>query len=451
MAYTIKIADGVADPSVAEVGDLVTITAFDKSDVGKVFKQWVQVGTAITFTNAKSRVTTFTMPAQDVTIGAEFEDIPIVITVRNGSYSLLSATYGSTCTITATNRVKEGYIFKEWSVRSGDVVLADASKDTTTFQIGIQNVIVEALYNYIYYPITVGYGTPSQDKGHVGEEISVSAFDRSQEGKVFNKWVLEKGNTKFADYTSPNTTITFAASDIVGWASYTDIDRTISVTHGTASKPTGIKDDTITITATDRTPEGYYFTNWTVEKGGVALKDSTSEKTTFQVVLSDVEVTAHFDFIEYALKITNATASTGKTAHIGETVTLTADDKTASNLRFDHWEIHKGLITIADENVASFVMVPSEIEIEAVYVQKSKPIDQDNFTILQGRRDKIYGIVESKVSYSRYNTTAKDNSTKEMGFKWLTPEDGVQGASGRDTATHLIEGYMVISKNQSED
>ena len=96
-------------------------------------------------------------------------------------------------------------------------------------------------------------------------------------------------------------------------------------------------------------------------------------------------------------------------------------------------------------------MVPSEIEIEAVYVQRSKPIDQDNFTILQGRRDKIYGIVESKVSYSRYNTTAKDNSTREMGFKWLTPEDGVQGASGRDTATHLIEGYMVISKNQSED
>lgn len=451
MAYNIKISDGVADPSVANAGELITITAYDKSDVGKVFKQWLQIGNSITFANPKSRVTTFTMPAENVTIGAEFEDIPIVITVRNGSFSLLTATYGSECKITATNRVKEGYVFKEWVVRSGDVTLTDYSSSTTTFKIGIQNVIVEALYDFIEYPITVGYGTPSQDKGHVGEEISIEAFDRSLEGKSFLKWVMDKGNTTFHNPNSPTTTLIFAASDINCWASYVDIVRAVSVVHGTASKSSGIKNDKITIKATDRTPEGYYFTHWTVNSGDVTLADYNSATTTFQVVLQDVEVEAHYDFIEYELKITNATASTGKTAHLGQEVTLTADDKTASNLRFDHWEIHKGLITIADEQVASFIMIPSEIEIEAVYVQKSKPLDQDNFTKLNGRRDKLYGIVDSKISYSRANVTAEDTNTREMVFNWKTPDDGAQGASGRDSTTHVAEAFMVISRNQLDE
>lgn len=448
--YNVTISDGVANKTTAQVGDVVEVTANNLSAQGKVFKQWVTTDKEIVFANKTQSPTTFTMPPRNVIIGAEFEKYSVSITVRNGTATYDSSTSGSECKIIANNRTKEGLVFREWRVGSGDIILGDSTSSTTTFKIGIQNVIVEALYDNITYSITVAFGTPSVSNGIIGDVVELEAFDRSNEGKVFSKWVVERGGVGLGDATSATTTISFGAGDIVIRAEYEDIVRQVKVVDGVAKTLKGIKGDTITISANDRTPEGYKFDHWECEQGGVSFARATSNSTTFQIQLDDVVVVAHYDFIEYPITAKNATASQA-TAHIGEEVTLTADDKSDSNLKFDHWKINKGSIRIADTSTATFTMIPSIIEIEAVYVQKAKPIDQSNYTTLQGRRDHLYGIIDSKVNYSKVSFNAGDKNMREIVWNYTTPEDGSQGATMRDTRYHVVEASLTISKNQNDE
>ena len=447
--YKIQISDGTANPVQGIAGTLITITANSKANIGKAFKQWVQVQGGAVLENAQSETTTFTMPRSDVVIGAEYKDVSIDVLVRNGSYVSSSGKnnyYGSTITITANDRSKEGLKFVEWKVISGDVVLTDASASKTTFLADTKNVILEATYDYEIYQASIGFGLASSYSGKIGDTITIEAFDRSEEGKVFSKWVFNVGSPK--DYYSPTTTITFGADRLDGWAEYTDIPRTYKITYGTADKKSAIKDEKVTITATDRTPEGYKFKTWKFISGDTTLNDLTSPTTFFIVNLTDVEVEAEYDFIEYAITTKNATSDKA-TAHLGEIVTLTAEDKTDSNLKFSEWEILKGLINIPQTNPASFTMIPSEVEIEAKYVQKSKPLDQSNYVSVSGIPDKLYGLIESKVAFSKNDYT--NSGDREMTFEWSTPEDGQQGALLRDTLYHVVEASLVVSKNQNDE
>ena len=446
--YKIQISDGTANPVQGVAGTLITITANSKANIGKAFKQWVQVQGGAVLENAQSETTTFTMPRSDVVIGAEYQNVPISLTIRNGSYksSLGADYYGATITITANDRTSEGWQFKTWKVISGGVTLKDETQSTTTFELGTAAVILEAEYELITYTANIGFADASSYTGNIGDTIAITAFDRSTEGKVFWRWVFSIG-VPAETYTSP-TTITFGADRLDGWAEYKDIVRQINVENGKCSSSTGIMGDTITITANDRTPEGYKFKTWKIIKGDVTIKDLLNAKTTFQVVLEDVEIVAEYDFIEYAIATKNATSDKA-TAHLGEIVTLTAEDKTDSNLKFSEWEILKGLINIPQTNPASFTMIPSEVEIEAKYVQKSKPLDQSNYVSVSGIPDKLYGLIESKVAFSKNDYT--NSGDREMTFEWSTPEDGQQGALLRDTLYHVVEASLVVSKNQNDE
>lgn len=446
--YKIQISDGTANPVEAVAGTKVTITANSKANIGKGFKQWVQVQGGAVLENPQSEITTFTMPRSDVVIGAEYQNVAINVTIRNGSYksSLGADYYGSTITINANDRTGEGLQFKTWKVISGGVTLGDLTKSTTSFTLGTAAVILEAEYELITYNANIGFADASSYTGNIGDTITITAFDRATEGKVFWRWVFSIGVP--ADTYSSTTTITFGADRLDGWAEYKDIVRQINVENGKASSSTGIKDDTITITATDRTPEGYKFKTWKIIKGDITLKDELNARTTFQVVLEDVEIVAEYDFIEYAIKTTNATSDKA-TAHLGEIVTLTADDKTDANLKFSEWEIIKGLINIPQTNPASFTMIPSEVEIEAKYIQKAKPIDTSDYVSLSGIPDKLYGLIVSKIAYSKTEIT--NNGDREMTFSWRTPEDGQQGALLRDTLYHVVEASLVVSKNQKDE
>ncbi|MBP5654952.1 MAG: S-layer homology domain-containing protein [Clostridiales bacterium] len=69
------------------------------------------------------------------------------VTVNNdegvtGTASIAKGTKGTKVTLKAS--VKEGYQFKGWQVVSGDVTLADAKKNTTTFTIGSKDVVIKA-------------------------------------------------------------------------------------------------------------------------------------------------------------------------------------------------------------------------------------------------------------------------------------------------------------------
>jgi len=158
--YTLTVTDGTAKVNgqtvtSAKAGDVVTITA-KTADSGYRFKNWQTVSGTPSLASVTSETTTFTMPTENVSLKAIFEQIPpsnttYTLTVTNGSAKVngqtaTSAKAGDVVTITA-NAPATGYTFKSWSVKSGKITLANANSATTTFTMPASNVSVAAQYD----------------------------------------------------------------------------------------------------------------------------------------------------------------------------------------------------------------------------------------------------------------------------------------------------------------
>ena len=141
--YAITVMNGTADKTEATEGETVTITA-DMPASGKTFDKWT--GSGVAFENATAPVTTFEMPANNVTVKATFKKLPGVktykIVVVNGKADKEKATAGETVTLTA-NAAPAGKVFDKWT---GGATFEDATSPTTTFVMPAKAVTPKALY-----------------------------------------------------------------------------------------------------------------------------------------------------------------------------------------------------------------------------------------------------------------------------------------------------------------
>ncbi len=80
--YNVTVLNGSSNPeNTAYSGDVVSIGA-DYLGARKKFKNWTSDSPGVTFENADNGRTTFVMPINDVTISANYEDVPIVPTPK---------------------------------------------------------------------------------------------------------------------------------------------------------------------------------------------------------------------------------------------------------------------------------------------------------------------------------------------------------------------------------
>ena len=134
---------------------------------GKVFDKWTceTDGVTIEFASATSAETTFTMPAGDITVKANYREVEeapsFEIKVEGGTGA---GTYkeGESVTVTA-NEPEEGKIFKGWKDESGNIV---STEKVYTFTVSGE-VSLTAVYED--KPTggdgTGGDKTPEPDKG----------------------------------------------------------------------------------------------------------------------------------------------------------------------------------------------------------------------------------------------------------------------------------------------
>ncbi len=157
--YAVTVTGGTATVAAgtpitrAMEGVEVTVTA--QAPGGKHFVKWVVKAGGVTLANETSATTTFIMPANDVTIEAEFAENPVeayTLTVINGTASVAAGTpitdkieQNTVVTVTA-NAPETGKVFDKWVVLEGNVTLADATKATTTFTMPASAVKLEATY-----------------------------------------------------------------------------------------------------------------------------------------------------------------------------------------------------------------------------------------------------------------------------------------------------------------
>lgn len=148
--YSVTVEGGTADKTAYAAGETVKITAPDELAGGR-FDNWSTDSKDVTFADAKAAITTFTMPANAVTVKANFKTAPVppvaeyTVTVTNdgngtAKASPAKAQAGTKITLSATPN--SGYHFKEWKVEKGGVTIA---KDNT-FTMPAGDVTVKAVF-----------------------------------------------------------------------------------------------------------------------------------------------------------------------------------------------------------------------------------------------------------------------------------------------------------------
>ena len=210
--YAVTVTGGTATVAAgtpitrAMEGVEVTVTA--QAPDGKHFAKWVVKAGGITLANETSATTTFTMPANDVTIEAEFAENPVeanTLTVIKGTASVAAGTLitdkveqNTVVTVTA-DAPEAGKVFDKWVVLEGNVTLADATKATTTFTMPGNDVKIEATYKDAPPSHTHSYGTEWKydDTNHwhaceCGDKADIAAHSASE-------WIVDTAATETAD------------------------------------------------------------------------------------------------------------------------------------------------------------------------------------------------------------------------------------------------------------
>ena len=210
--YAVTVTGGTATVAAgtpitrAMEGVEVAVTA--QTPDGKHFVKWVVKAGGVTLANETSATTTFTMPANDVTIEAEFAETPVeayTLTVIKGTASVAAGTpitdkieQNTVVTVTA-DAPEAGKVFDKWVVLEGNVTLADATKATTTFTMPGNDVKLEATYKDASPSHTHSYGTEWKydDTNHwhaceCGDKADIAAHSASE-------WIVDTAATETAD------------------------------------------------------------------------------------------------------------------------------------------------------------------------------------------------------------------------------------------------------------
>ena len=194
----------------------VTVTAPEKE--GFTFSYWEADGVPEGTDTTRATIT-FTMPANNVTLKAQYtENAPktykldvsdATITLKDGSdvTDLTAVPVGTELVATAPE--KDGYTFTGWEV-TGLPADVDTTKATISFKMPANNVTLKPQYEKNTYTLTVN-GKPEQRT--FGEEVTLTA--RKPEGMTFSYWEIKKGLAADAvDVHSETITFTMPANDV---------------------------------------------------------------------------------------------------------------------------------------------------------------------------------------------------------------------------------------------
>ena len=375
-----KAYAGGEEITTAKKGTEVTIKADDLG--GKVFDRWEIVSGNVTLEDANKAETTFTMPAESISLRAVYNTIHSIHTTFCTA-DPASAIKGTEITVTAETR--EGYEFDGWAVSDGVKLTEDGL--TAKFTMPDNDVTIEAKYKQ-YHSIEVPKGVATDAEGNPissaveGTEIWIE-IDREQRNPdefEFKRWLSTPDDLEIANRKAERTHFTMPDEDVTVEATFLHL-REITVHDGTTyveGEEGGIAKAGQTVTVKADEIPGLKFDHWTVDSENVTLTtvDEATGEATFEMVNEPVELTAHYKAMVTVFsdpaKFSEDTGeeSVIEWADVGEMANITAeiDEKTFPGMVFDYWEI----VTPADlktENIESqtieFKVPKSEVKLVA--------------------------------------------------------------------------------------
>jgi uncharacterized repeat protein (TIGR02543 family) len=217
-------ASDVTNASPYTAGTVVNIRAV--AAAGSRFASWT--ATAGAFGSATAGNTTFTMPAQNVTVTANFVGVYnlMIIVDPGGSGNATDLTnaspYPAGTVVNIRAVAAAGYRFVSWMATAG--AFGSATAGNTTFTMPAQDAIVfanfVAVYNLTMAVAPGGSGNATDltnaSPYAAGTLISIRAV--SNQGYVFANWTAPAG--AFGSATTENTTFTMPAQNVTVTANF---------------------------------------------------------------------------------------------------------------------------------------------------------------------------------------------------------------------------------------
>lgn len=342
-------------------GSEVRLTADEVSEY--TFTGWTVVDGPLELTKEQqaAQTLTFSMPAGDVEITAEYEINKHTLTVESGSGSG-TVEVGKKVTVKA-DKPKAGYEFSSWKVLDGNVTLKDSNATQTTLIMPDEDVTISALYTELDYQLVVN-GADGSGSYTYGKAVRLIAGEVS--GKTFSHWTVVSGDLELDEKAAASQDLRFEmpASDVEITAEYVVNKHRVTVTNGSGS---GVFDtgSTVQISA-QKAAIGYEFSTWKVTSGTVTLKDAASEKTSFTMPDENVQLAA--EYVKTAYKVTVNNGQGSGDYYYKDSVTISASPM-KDGMTFSGWTVDKGGLKFQDPSVLSitFSMPAKEVTLTAHY------------------------------------------------------------------------------------
>ena len=460
----------VTDPTEFFAGDVITV-APDNSDTRYQFVRWDAIeGIAKTdlTVDENTNNATFTMPDTDVTIHARRNRL-FTVSVDNGSVTKGTGIPGTEVTATAT--VGENQKFDHWEVTFADkdvkladigLKKADLTNPKITFNIPKSNVSLKAVCKDMH-TVTIN-GKEVRTEKVEGDSITINAAEAGVSLDKFERWKTNDLPLSEAELTNPSLTFTMPNSDVV----LEIVEKetyTVTVNHGKANgaKTVDVKPGTeVTLTADTRT--GYVFVGWKVETEDadgnpvVTVANAKNETTSFIMPHGAVVLTAEYEqlhtvTVNYKTDGGAETKYSEQEAIYGNKITVTANDRTAENLAFDHWEVTVDGLTVenlldnARAEEAHFDMRRGEVVATAVYKQLHTISVHDGHAEVNGQTaekakegDTVTVVPDTKL-HKRFKSwkDAKGNTSLDgtTGTTFVMPNEAV------DLTAEYVELYAL--------
>ena len=318
--YTLTV-DGVDEQHVA--GDDINFIASDKE--GYTFSYWKAEGVPEGTDTTKANIR-FTMPANNVTLEAQYKQNTYTLTV-NGKPE--QRTFGEEVTLIA--RKPEGMTFSHWEIKKGLAADAvDINSETITFTMPANDVEISAIYNKV----------PTPDPG---------PETKTHKLNVLSAQIFLKDGSDVADLTAVPVGTELKA------IAYEDTETEVFKCW------TGLE-----LTEEQRTARVLYFTMPDHDVNLVAefVTPTKPEPKTYELKVTDAKVT---------LKDGGAVADL-KAVPAGTELKATADEDTETSV-FKNWSC-TGLELTEEQRTArvvEFTMPDHDVELTAVFKVPATP------------------------------------------------------------------------------
>ena len=273
---TLKDGGAVADLTAVPVGTELVATAAEKD--GYTFTGWEVAGLPTDVDTTKATIS-FTMPANNVTLKAQYKKNTYTLTVDG-----VDEQRDFEENVTVTAQPVEGKTFTGWEV-TGLPTDVDTTKATISFKMPANKVTLKAQYKKNTYTLTVD---GKDEQRTFDEEVTVTA--PKKDGYTFTGWEKE-GLPADAKIDGANITFKMPANNVTLKAQYNEIvPEKYTVTMGDEDTDYAVDAD-VSITAPEK--DGYTFTGWDAV-GVPEGTDTNSETITFKMPKNNVTLTPQY-------------------------------------------------------------------------------------------------------------------------------------------------------------